>query len=252
MWAGRNVRTRWPADALADRCAGDCRAGAVWRDVQDFMDFGVRHGGSKPMRQPRRRPGKAKPSSYADLLVRALASLEEAGATVEERMPSRGERRSSRRVTAKGPARMTVRSACVAARQRYSRSRGNPMHVWEAIWMCTSPAVAPMELPAWCIAYLHETAKGLLAAKGDGEKLAAFISRQLGFTRSGWTAVKARASATRAIRAALLYDEHCYNGFSSERAFEKVRENESLADVSSARKLVRAGKDMLSHIPEDA
>ena len=115
--------------------------------------------------------------------------------------------------------------------------------------MCTSAEVVPMSLPSWCSAYLHETAEGLLAAEGDGEKLAAFISRRLGFTRSGWTAVKDRASAARAIRAALSYDEHRYNGVPSVQAYESVRKDQNLADVSSARKLVKAGKNMLSHIP---
>jgi hypothetical protein len=116
--------------------------------------------------------------------------------------------------------------------------------------MCTSPDVAPMMLPDWCIAYLHEAAQGLLAAEGDGEKLAAYIARQLKFTRAGWTAVKASASAARAISAACRYDElRFYDRMSSEEAYEKVREAEHLADVWSARKLVKRGHAMLSHVP---
>ena len=93
------------------------------------------------------------------------------------------EERSRKRATTIPPpedekegARGTVRSACVAAQQRFLRSSGNPIHIWEAIWMCTNPAVAPMPLPDWCIAYLHKAAEGLLQASGDGEKLAIFIA----------------------------------------------------------------------------
>ena len=151
---------------------------------------------------------------------------------------------------AKQGARATIRSACVAAEQRFSRSNRNPLHVWEAIWMCTSPDVAPMMLPDWCIAYLHEVAQGLLAAEGDGEKLAALIARQLKLTRAGWTAVKTRASAARAISAAGRYNELRFcDRMSSEEAYEKVREAERLADVSSARKLVKRGHAMLRHVP---
>ena len=116
--------------------------------------------------------------------------------------------------------------------------------------MCTSSDVAPMMLPDWCIAYLHEVAQGLLAAEGDGEKLAAFIARQLKFTKPGWTAVKVRASAARAISAAGLYDElRYYDRMSSGKAYEKVLEAQGGREVSSARKLVKRGHDMLRHIP---
>ena len=115
--------------------------------------------------------------------------------------------------------------------------------------MCTSPGVAPMILPDWCIAYLHEIAEGLHSAKGDGEKLAAFIAGQLKFTRSGWTAVKAGASAARAINAAARYDELCSRGMSSKEAYAKVQEEGGFADVSSAKKLVKRGHAMLRHTP---
>ena len=118
--------------------------------------------------------------------------------------------------------------------------------------MCTSPGVAPMMLPDWCISYLHETAQGLLAAEGDGKRLAVFIAKQLKFTRSGWTAVKARASERRATRAALRYDELCFcEGMSPDEAYERVRQDEGFSGVSSARKLVQRGHAMLHHIPTD-
>jgi hypothetical protein len=115
--------------------------------------------------------------------------------------------------------------------------------------MCTQPAVTPMPLPAWCTAYLHETAQGLLAADGHGERLAGLISRSLRFTRSGWSAVKARTSDARATRAALLYDQLRFEGTPSAQAYETVRKSAGLAEVLSARKLVRRGKAMLRHTP---
>lgn len=149
----------------------------------------------------------------------------------------------------KEPARRTVKSACIAAEQRYHRSRSNPRHVWEAIHMCTHPDVAPMMLPFWCTAYLHQVANGLLAAEGDGDKLAALIAREIGFTKRGWSAVKDSASRSRATAAALLYDRLRFAGNTTVEAYEMVRENEGFADEVSARKLVRRGKAMLSHIP---
>jgi hypothetical protein len=201
------------------------------------------------MPSPGSRTRKARPSTLSKLVEGVRSTLEDAKADVDKNRPSRRRTQPSSNSDAQEAARATVRSACVAAEQRFSRSGGNPLHAWEAIWMCTSSEVTPMPLPRWCIVYLHETAQGLIEAEGDGKKLAAFISRQLRFTRIGWTAVKARASAARATRAALLYDEHRSNGMSSAKAFDMVRETENLADISSARKLVKSGKEMLSHIP---
>ncbi len=105
-----------------------------------------------------------------------------------------------------------------------------------------------MPLPGWCAAYLHETALGLIAAEADGN-LAAFISKLLKFTKQGSNAIKDRASAERAKRAALSYDQYRLEDMKSGDAFEKVRSQENLADVSSAKKLVRKGKAILQHVP---
>jgi hypothetical protein len=149
-------------------------------------------------------------------------------------------------------ARATVRSACVAAEQRFSRSRGNPIHAWEAIFMCTHSDVAPMPLPAWCITYLHGAAQQLLAAVEREEAHATAVSKALGFTRGGWSAERAFASAARSIDAALLYGRLRYEGMPAANAYEEVRKYSHLREAYSARVLVRAGKRMLGHIPESA
>jgi hypothetical protein len=170
-----------------------------------------------------------------------------------DRETSLGARKRSRRAaqTVEG-ARATVRSACVAAEQRFSRSSRNPIHAWEAILMCTQPAVAPMPLPEWCIAYLHEAAKQLLAVAGRGEARAAAVPNALGFTRSGWSAKRTLASDARAIDAALLYERLRYDGMRAAAAYDEVRKDAGLREDDSARVLVRTGKRMLQHIPESA
>jgi hypothetical protein len=205
--------------------------------------------------QAKDRSASRKTSSFEDLVAKAKSCLDEARAEVEQELAielewGEPEEAYSSNRDGKEDSRATVRSACVAAEQRFLRSGGNPRHAWEAICMCTSFAVAPMMLPDWCVPYLHQAAKGLLDAKGDGEKLTAFIAKQLKFTRNGSTAIKDSASAARAISAALRYDKLCFcDGMSSGKAYEEVRKQEGLADVSSARKLVKRGHDMLRHTP---
>jgi hypothetical protein len=159
---------------------------------------------------------------------------------------------SNQRFNADDPregARLTVKSACVAAEQRYRRSGDNPRHVWEAIRMCTHPDVAPMMLPSWCTAYLHQVANGLLDAAGDGEKLTAFIARELGFIKPGWSAIKDSAARSRATAAASLFEQLCWEGKTAAEAYESVREKEGYAEVVSARNLVKKGKAMLAYVP---
>ena len=140
-------------------------------------------------------------------------------------------------------ARATIRSACVAAEQRFSRSGGNPIHVWEAVWMCTQPAVAPMPLPPWCSAYLHQASQALLAAVQHNDTRTAVVSQALGFTRGGWSASKAFASAAKATRAAIQDRELRDQGMSAASAYEEVRKHARLGDADSARKLyVRASE----------
>jgi hypothetical protein len=148
--------------------------------------------------------------------------------------------------------RLTVRSACAAAEQRFSRSDGNPIHAWEAIRMCTHPDVTPMFLPAWCVAYLYKASQALLAAVEQSELHATLVSQALGFTRGGWSAGKDLASNAKATRAALLYDKFRLEGLSAATAYEEVRKHARLGDSDSARKLIRAGKRMLQHIPASA
>lgn len=207
------------------------------------------------MSKSKSRPKRAKSRPLSELVEAALASFKDVSTELEEEWAVEqewGEPEKTRSAwDEKEASQATVRSACVAAHQRFSRS-GNALHVWEAILMCTSPSVAPMMLPDWCISYLNETAQGLLAVEGDGEKLAAFIAKQLKFTKRGWTAVKARASEQRAISAALLYDELCFcEGMSPDEAYERVRQDKGFSDVSSARKLVQQGHIMLHHTPTD-
>lgn len=207
------------------------------------------------MARSKNRPKSVLSRPLSELVEEDLSSLENIRAEIEQEWAVEqewGEPERKKPWDEKEASRATVRSACVAAHQRFCRSGGNPLHVWEAIVMCTSPSVAPMMLPDWCTSYLHEAGRGLLAAEGDGEKLAAYIVEQLKFARMGWTAVKARASAARAISAALRYDElrFCDN-MSSDAAHEKVRESEGFRDVSAARKLVKRGHAMLRHAPLD-
>jgi hypothetical protein len=149
-------------------------------------------------------------------------------------------------------ARATIRSACVAAEQRFCRSDGNPVHAWEAIRMLTQPTVAPMPLPEWCNNYLHRASQALLAAAHDGATHASVVSRALGFTRVGWSTSKAFASDQKAIRAALRYEVFRDKGMSAASAYEELRKHARLAEADSLRKLVRAGKRMLRHVPESA
>jgi len=130
--------------------------------MQDILDGGA-HGSSQPL-------------DATDKLVPAVKVLARALGNGGKKP-----RKALRQPDPKEAARLTVKSHCVATQQRFSRS-GNPLHVWETIWMCTNPAVTAMALPGWCITYLHETAQGLLAARDDGEKLGAFIAGQLKLT----------------------------------------------------------------------
>jgi hypothetical protein len=132
-------------------------------------------------------------------------------------------------------ARGTVRSACVAAEQRFSRSGGNPINAWETIVMCTHSDVTPMPIPAWCITYLHGAAQQLLAAVDRGEARATAVSNALGFTRGGWSAVRAFASAARAVDAALLYDSLRYDAMPAADAYKEIRKYIRLKDDHSAR-----------------
>jgi hypothetical protein len=115
--------------------------------------------------------------------------------------------------------------------------------------MITHPQVAPMTLPQWCSDYLHQVSQALLAINVHGRKTTARISQALGFTGSGRSAIKARASADRAIRAALQYEELRWNKMTANQAYEVICSKNRLAEVDSARKLVREGKKMLAHVP---
>jgi len=198
----------------------------------------------KRKREPNQKPIEEKVDEIRSILYDIGAGLEQGD---QEQVNQRFEADDPRE-----GARQTVKSACVAAEQRYRRSDGNPRHVWEAIYMCTHPDVAPMMLPFWCTIYLHQVANGLLAAVGDGEKLAAFIAREIGFTKRGWSAVKDSAARSRATAAASLYDQLRCEGRTIAEAYEIVREKEGYAELVSARKLVKSGKAMLAHVPDDA
>ena len=190
---------------------------------------------------------RSNPCSIEKLVARTKADLEQIAALVEQenlkKMPYLADQPDK-----KEGARRTVRNACAAAEQRYAGSDGNPIHVWEAIAMCTNPSVTPMDLPTWCADYLHKTALGLIAAEDDGN-LAVFISRLLRFTRKGSNAVKDRASAEKAKRAALLYDQCRFEGMVSGEALKTVKSQGNFADMSSAKKLVKKGKEMLRRAP---
>jgi hypothetical protein len=142
-------------------------------------------------------------------------------------------------------ARPTTASVCRAAHQRYSRS-GNPLHIWEAVLMCTMPDVAPMPLPDFVSGYLHNVASELLATAGDDPIMA---SKALKLTTRGRNAFKDRQSDARAIDGALLHDELTFQGLSSSEADERVREQFGFKDTSSARRLVGQGHVLLRHVP---
>lgn len=154
----------------------------------------------------------------------------------------------------KDPARRTVASACVAAEQRFSRSCGNPLEIWAAIEMITHPDVAPMAIPAWCLPYLHEAAKGLReaasgAAAKKGGAFSTVIARKLGFTRNGWSAPKDHAASARATEAALFYETLRAEGKPSSEALDTLCDHLNLGEPRSARALIKRGKKLLAHVP---
>jgi hypothetical protein len=124
--------------------------------------------------------------------------------------------------------------------------------------MCTDPEVAPMLLPTWCAAHLNQTSRALLDVKRQGDNTPSLISRALGFSRSGWSAVDAKASNERALSAALMYDRLRFEGARAEDAYRLVqhsipggRKNSArLKEIESVRRLVRRGKKMLQHVRE--
>jgi hypothetical protein len=205
-----------------------------------------KRAGPKPRRGKRDDAGQNKPASRSidELAAEWISALEDCQTEVEQVSTE-----SDAGWDMKDAARATVRSACVAAEQRFSRSKNNPLHAWEAIWMCTGPSVAPMPLPDWCAAYLHEFANHLLNSGGDGKALTSFISEQLGITKKGWNAFMAKASDKRSIDAALLFDELTFSGSSVGEAYSKVMTQCGFSDRAQARRFVKNGHTMLSHIP---
>jgi hypothetical protein len=143
-------------------------------------------------------------------------------------------------------------SACRAAEQRFSRSGGNPVHVWEAILICTQPGAPPRPPPEWCNAYLHKVSQALLATVKQPGAASTAVSQALGLTRGGWSAGKAAASAARATRAALLYLKCRDEGMSAAAAYESVRKHNGHIEAESLRKLVQMGMRLLRHVPQYA
>ena len=115
--------------------------------------------------------------------------------------------------------------------------------------MCTSPEASPAVLPAWCVQYLNEVASHLAGTTADGDTLKDEIARSLGYVRAGWTAPKAAASKQRATDAALRFDFWRDGDGSATQAYESLQESYELADVRSARKRVKKGRDLLRHVP---
>lgn len=76
--------------------------------------------------------------------------------------------------------------------QRFTRSKGNPLHAWSAIAYCTQYA---LPLPEWCSKYLNDAANQLLSIwnevlTSDSYGSPAQISEAFGFSQSGWSAFK--------------------------------------------------------------
>jgi integrase len=196
--------------------------------------------------RPRKRGWSEKwtPRPFDELLQDAISGLEAATAEVMQDEANNWEVVAAER-HAKDGARATIASACVAVHQRYSGSE-NPLHVWDAIRMCTTPDVAPMPLPDWVRNYLHAVASSLLEAPGGD---ATTVSKVLKLTRPGWNAFKAFQSEAEAVGAALLHDQLIFQGRSSTQADEQVRKRQDFADTSVARKLVGRGHALLRHVP---
>ena len=175
------------------------------------------------------------PKSVTEEVELALAVEREWGEP--EKAPKQDEREVQRAF---------LRSQCNNLKQKYS-SRSNPIHIWEAIVLCTDPRVAPMLLPDWCIRYLNEVARDLLeavAAGYQGGPLKVAISQAIKFSRRGSNAVKDLASERAARRLALMYDEYCCDGMSPAKATEKLAESPP-RDIGGVSKQVKKGHDYL-------
>ncbi len=149
--------------------------------------------------------------------------------------------------------RLTIRSAVNAAQQRYERSGGNPIHVWQAIWMCLQPGESVIPLPRWCTDYLHEAAANImqLAAGQNFRDRGALGSKQtdeLVCQAFGLTQAFSRLdSDTKKIARKLRHDEHRLAGLKHEAALAAV--DNLTAGHDGTKKAVGAGKRLLAHIP---
>jgi hypothetical protein len=170
--------------------------------------------------------------------------------------------------------RLTIQSALNAAQQRYERSDGNPLYVWQAVWMCMQPGEKVIPLPSWCTDYLHEVADNLnhLAAGHDfrdpatlvetgiptGEELISFktarelVSEALGLARNAWSAFKKAAGDAEKIRLKMEVDRLKYAGLTQGAAHTEAAKIRPNVNQDAIRKAVQGGKKLLAQTPEGA
>jgi len=157
--------------------------------------------------------------------------------------------------------RLTVESALRATFQRYERSDGNPLHAWQAVWMCTHPEGDLVSLPRWCADYLYRAADALLALpevlaltkRRDPSQsdTARQVSRALGLTRQGWSAFEKLIGDEDKILRKREFDKSQLEGASSEASIVAASKYRPEISKDGAKKAVQGGKRLLTYHPHN-
>jgi hypothetical protein len=155
---------------------------------------------------------------------------------------------------------LTIKSATAAAYQRYDRSDGNPVYVWQVISMCLDANAPSPHLPDWCLDYLWQVSSKILQLSSGldfrtGEEAKdpiALVPLALGLSGPGGkSAFKKHQSDMSKIGRKMQYDKLRNDGVRQVDALQQIgrARGRIVEEAEATKKAVAGGKKLLMHIP---